>query len=1287
MRTPVEPHCHIQSLDSASTPERFAQRELELGTGYITTTDHGSMEVTRTLYDLCAKGGKYHGKLKPILGLEGYVRDDNCPILSKKYDLSSPDYKKNFKYAHITLHAADEKAYFKLVKKLSDADFRAEYHGQERKPLFGWADLEELGAENITATSGCLIGMVGRHLMANNDPRSAVEYYEKLRSIVRPGNFYVELFPHTTDKFFQSAVQIRYGNNEVVSLPTWKKIKTLGAELSAEDLAGDFKRDATAALKKHGSILEVMENRKWNPALNYQNLISVELNQGFVYNECKPWCNHSDYQLEVNRFLYALAKKYGDKVLVSGDSHFAYPDEFALQDLRLNGWRFAESHHRMSGDESYAHFKAKLGVSEALFEEWTQNSYEWASKFDNFTFSPRQSLPTRFYPEDTFRYTMEKVKEHGRMNWKDPVQVERLKTEINLLHKNGTVDLLPYFLMCEELTSLYTRNGRILGSGRGSAAGVRLAYLLGITHRDPLIDGLSLDRFLTVDRIASGKLPDIDMDFPDRELLVGLDGNSGYLKERFGDCVAQMSTDITLKLKSAIKDVHRFKEEFVSSEINDLTKKLPNEPQGVASRDFVLGYEVDGTQYPGLVEYNVDIQNYIAKYPEYWEKLVLPLLGTTKTKSKHPCGFLIGNDPVDSYIPLTTVNDVRVTAFTAPAVEASGGLKVDLLVVNSVRDIGRAIRLIQDRYGGADWASFRAKTDSIQLVKSESGNIPYGMAIPFKGKLLNVWDLPEDKNVFKDICSGKVETVFQLDAGAARQGLRHFPVIDGQPTLKSIVDLAVFTSLDRPGPLDAYVSDEHGNRHNMLVEYARRARGEKPIGAMAELDRLFPETFGALVFQEQLQELFRQVGQTTGIEANNFRQRIGKKKITDVRKKDEPLFMKGAVPTLGEAAAKQMWDMMVTWGQYGFNKSHAICYMVTSYACAWLKHHYPLEWWTSVLSNADRKDVDEKFWRYVGPMVLMPSVAKLHNEFTIEGDKIRAPVWLIHGIGEKAHQLLTQLGPYADIEDMLRKIDNWRIANGTEVTKTDKKTGQLVMTKKKAHNPINNTIIRKMIVCGVLDDLFPLEKDGLPVDTTDRLSLFDMAASKVSGKKVKPAAAQFSMMDEASRYQYIKSIMPAYSAPLVEMFMRHSPRFKKRSVAGIGNYKSVDVVEYTAKDEVKYTVCDGSQFEWLENLETLPENELEIAVPAYVLEQDVFTYGGGKSACKFILDIEGHRREFVKWPSKKDGLPPEFKEKVKGGFVMAMFGRRKSSEDFFFRSIEVIIPPFSEKAEESPIND
>lgn len=1287
MRTPPEFHCHIQSLDSASTPEKFAQRELELESGYITATDHGTLEVTRTLYDMCAPGGKYHGKLKPILGLESYVRDDNCPILLKNNHIQTLDadgkktFRDTFKYAHLTLHACDEKAYFKLVKKLSDADLRAEQHGSERKPLFDWAALEELGAENMTAGSSCLIGMVARHLMQNNDVRSAIDYYERLRGIFKPGNFYVELFPHTTDRYFQSAVYINLEDGTNISFGAKRKLKTAHEEIYAEDLASDFRKDARKARTKHVSVLDVMENRKWT-GKQHLGIVSVELKEGFIENSCKPWCSHSDYQLEVNKFLYSLAKKYGDKVLVSGDAHFSHPEDHAIQDIRLNGWRFAESHHRMSGDESFAYFKNKLGVSPALFEEWTENGFEWASKFDNFKFSARNALPVSFYPKDTLRHTFDLIKTHGRMDWSNPVMAERLKTEINLLHKNGTIDLLPYFFVCEDVTNPYTKKGEIIGPGRGSAAGVLLAYLFGITHINPLKHNLSLDRFLTLDRIASGKLPDVDIDFPSRELLVGADEQSGFLRERFGNNQAQMSTDITLKLKSAIKDVHRFKDGSVSQAINKICSELPDSPQGINPKDFIFGYEVDGTEYPGLIETNKTLQDYTVAFPNHW-KLVQGLLNLARSKSRHACSWIISDSPVDNFIPMTTIGGVRATAFTATAVEASGGLKVDLLVVNSVRDIGTAIRLIQDRHGGANWSELRSKTDIVQLLDTKNGKTPYGMCLPFKGELVDIWNLPQDKDVFIDICSGKVETVFQLDAPAARQGLRNFSIVDGQPTLNSVGDLAVFTALDRPGPLDAYVEDENGNKHNMLIEFARRARGEQPVGAIKILDEMLPETQGILVFQEGLQKVFQEVGGTTGIEANNFRQRIGKKKMAEVRKKDEPLFMKGATAKLGETEAKRLFGQMITFGAYGFCASHAISYMTTAYACAFLKHYYPLEWWTAVLSNADRNDVDEKFWRYCGRFVLMPDICKSTSQFQIEGDKIRAPVWLIHGIGEKAHNLLTSLQktPFLDLEDFLTRLENYKKENATTSTRVDKKTGESIQTMRLGHNPINDNIIRKMIICGVMDSLFPANReDGLPSDTTDKLTLFDKVAAKVRNKKkIKPSATKFNLSSEVSRYQYIKSIMPAYSEAMIPMFSRHAPKKFER--------RSENMVYFVSETEDKFGLVTGAQFEWLENLEALPDSALEIALPAYVLSQNVFSYnkhGRENTACKLLLDIEGHRREFVRWPGK-EGIPQIFKKELEGALVVCLLSRRSPTDSFFFQSLEVIAPPY--KPEESSIND
>src|SRR5271167_3504524 len=167
----VSPHVHIQSLDSGSTPQAFAEREVELGTGALVVTDHGSLAACQTVYDLAKKGvGKNKVKLQPVLGLEGYFRDDNCPLFTaagvSKNDKGT--FADVFKYGHFTTHFMDQAAFKTAIKLLSHAPI--EKHGSEQKPLFDWKAMEELGASNATVTTGCLIGMVQRHLLDRQDP-------------------------------------------------------------------------------------------------------------------------------------------------------------------------------------------------------------------------------------------------------------------------------------------------------------------------------------------------------------------------------------------------------------------------------------------------------------------------------------------------------------------------------------------------------------------------------------------------------------------------------------------------------------------------------------------------------------------------------------------------------------------------------------------------------------------------------------------------------------------------------------------------------------------------------------------------------------------------------------------------------------------------------------------------------------------------------------------------------------------------------------------------------------
>lgn len=905
----VSPHVHIQSLDSASTPAAFVKREKQLGTGHITVTDHGTLVACRKVYDLGKKAG-----LVPIIGLEGYFYDENCPVL-KSFGEDPANYIGS--YFHVTLLFQDQQAYETGVRLISKADDRAVVVYGERKPPFTWADLEELGQQNVVVGSGCLGGMVQDHMVKHSRFDIATAYYEKLRSTFKPGNFFVEVFPHRITHDWTTGVYLTFADGTIEKIPNWKNLHLDVGEkellkIKAEDLAKSRK-------KKYGTLMAVMDNRVWVIRPEPKEIVKVESKSEFVVNECTPLAPDGDLQWMSNRGMLLLAKKYGDPIIVSDDSHFADPEDKIVQDVKLSAmtggnWRFYGSYHRQSSEEAFAYFSKYMNTELKEFEGWVDNSYLFAEKFKDFKFVDRKQLPTKFYPSDTLRHLYTLIKKHGRMDWNSPQMMERLKSEVNLLHFNGTMDFLPYFFNAEGSVSHYEEQGELGGPGRGSAAGMLTAYLLGITHVDPLKYGLSQDRFMTLDRIKSGKLPDIDQDFGNRDLII--DPKNGWLKNTFGDCYAQICTESTLKLRSSVKDVARHVYGKVPSEIEALTKKFQNAPQGITDKNFVFGYykndDEDDEWVPGSIESDRALQKYIEDYPEQWAA-VQKCLGITRNYGRHASAFVVANEPVSNFIPLTTVSDVKVTQYDMRSVEAVGGIKMDYLTVNSLNDISDCVKLVQKRHYTDEGPQFRPIHVDRSKNYTINGKLVPGIRVVGLGdELYDIWDLPEDQAVFDDICRGKTESVFQFNTSGAKKWLKLFE----KSGLVSVEDLAAFTALDRPGPLDYKVA----GRHNMMVEYANRANGKAPVGSLPILDRLFPETYGIIVYQEQLQKAFQEIGETTGIQANSFREHIGKKKMELVYK-DKELFMPKAIEKLGKEDAEKLWQSMETFGQYGFNKS------------------------------------------------------------------------------------------------------------------------------------------------------------------------------------------------------------------------------------------------------------------------------------------------------------------------------------------------------------------------------
>jgi DNA polymerase III alpha subunit len=1364
----VTPHCHSSaSLDTASRPETFAAWEAEHETGAMTVTDHATLGGVRRVYDLCAK--KYKGKLHCIPGLEAYVRDDDCPILlgagiTKNEQGKLIDYQK---YFHLTLHFLDQEAYETAVRVLSRADARAERHGKERKPLFGWSDLEELGAKNVTFGSSCLVGVVQRHLAFAGRPDLAEAYYRRIRSIAKPGNWYVEVFPHVCAKNWESAIFLDFADGTSERFPVWKKLRTSKNDKNgtkAEWLARTWRAGERA------DLVAVMDNRRWTERPS-KTIVAVRYVEDFLQNECTAFAPDGDLQAPCNRWVLEMAAKCGDTVLVSDDSHFVNPDEKIVQDIKLQqsgSWRFATSYHRLSSAEAWEYFDRVLKTPQADFERWIDNSRAWAARFKGLKFVPRRSLPTSFYPAETLDHTLDLIEFQGRMDWNDAGLTARLKREIDLLHNNGTIDLLPYFFIDEEVCRLYENAGWITGPGRGSAAGLALTNLLGITHVDPRKYGLSVERFITPDRIQSGKMPDIDQDLPHRDLLVAGDkdfddedeeerkterekreaeaaeahlgdpeykgeddpdvpppSNKGWLAERFGPCCVRVSTDISMKLRASVLDVMRYlsPDHVIPKEVVKLTGKFAKAPQGVSDRDFVFGYADGDNWVDGSILSDEALITFTKMYPKEWE-IVQKCLGIPKTRGQHACAFAISDEPISDFIPTTSVSGVTVTQPTAEQVEAWGALKMDFLVIKNLLFIQDAIRLIQRRHGGDthDWAApgrfaarfladpeFRRRAmdrkERAPSIQIDGKRVPLIRVVPHRGGVHDIWNLPEDQAVFRMICEGETESVFQFRTPGARDWLHHFDharrvEADGtvHKALDSIEGLAAFTALDRPGPLKYFVEGPDGKSHNMLVEYARRARGESPIGSFPILDQLFPETFGVIVYQEQVQKAFHEIGGTTALQANDFRIHVAKKQPMEIIN-DRNIFMPGAIQRVGKDAAEQLFKSMQTFGEYGFNKSHAVCYVTVSYACAYLKHHYPLEWWCAVLCNAKKKDIEEKYWKHCGRLVDMPDIRLSGENYEIVDERIRAPLSLIRGVGDAAHEELCSYRPIESMHDLIAKIEA-RKTEEAKVVQVQKEGAPATTKTVRGRSALTSGTFEAMIVAGAMDGFFPSRADVL-----EKLQEYIRVEAGVTGNVYKKTGApkrkvpeKFLSLGPLERFQLRKRLLPQTRDDLFELalpMLWSDPSKQAGVLAAFGGYmvgSDVRLADGSTFQQWSWNSRNGNSYGMVKaagihHFGAMPvmrgAGSLRVAAIAYVTEFErkvSYNTDPPRERGVVTLDVDGETFNFVMWPPRgSNNLPESVPKELDGAVAIALLSRWTTERPFAIDDLVILRGPFAEK--------
>lgn len=727
----------------------------------------------------------------------------------------------------------------------------------------------------------------------------------------------------------------------------------------------------------------------------------------------------------------------------------------------------------------------------------------------------------------------------------------------------------------------------------------------------------------------------------------------GFLQEKFGDHFAQISTDTTLKLRSSVKDVSRVLLGEVPFQIEELTKKFVNVPQGVTDRDHVFGYDNGEGHVAGAIDYDPALREFIRGYPKLWE-VVKGCLSLKRGSSRHASAWAIANRPINEFIPTTNITGVKCTQYTAKSVENSGAIKYDFLRVNSLNDISEALKLVQINYEKD--IPFKIELDGIL--------VPGNRLLPKDGRFYDIWKLPEDASVFKDIYEGRTETVFQLSTEGATDWLKYFNAKrpDGTPILNSIKDMAIFTALDRPGPLDAFVETEDGLRHNMLVEYTRRVQGLDPAPMPKIFEELLKDTYSILIFQEDVQKLYQEIVGCSNTEAEKFRYNVGKKRKADIEKA-YPVFMKAAVQKYGQEEAQKCWDAIQTFSAYGFVKSHSYSYVTTAYACAYLKHHFPLEWWCAVLSNANKDEINETFWQYCGHMIDLPDIQNSSDNFTIKNGRIVAPISLMNGIGETAHKQLCDGLPYVDIKDFCDKIQKHKESTGIIVEsikkKKDRKTKEEILVKesrlKLGHSALNRKVVYTLIISGAMDALFQPELSIL-----EKLAKYEELSSLASGKKAEPIGDNFKEIDDLARFQLRKSILPAYTAPML-------PLLKGR---------------YNIKETSNgYTYYDG---EWSHkfysntsirsiNAKTVIERPFSGVVAAYILSTRNFSYDSGrKNACSVNFDIDGQRYDMVKWPDKFGTLPEHFNSKLDGSIALIFIRKYSPEKSFVIQDIKIL---------------
>ncbi len=690
------------------------------------------------------------------------------------------------------------------------------------------------------------------------------------------------------------------------------------------------------------NILRGMYDEGKKAALRYQEIFG----EGNFFLELQD--HGMQEQKLVNQSLLRMSKETGIELVATNDIHYTYAQDEKPHDMLLciqTGKKLSdENRMRYEGGQYYIKSEDEMKELFPYALEALENTQKIADRCHveiefGVTKLPKYDVPEGF---TSWEYLNHLCREGLKKRYPQggAELTERLEYELSVIKSMGYVD---YFLIVWDFIKYAKDHEIMVGPGRGSAAGSIVAYCLEITSIDPIRYQLLFERFLNPERVS---MPDIDVDFCFERRQEVID----YVVEKYGtDRVVQIVTFGTMAAKGVVRDVGRVMD-LPYAFVDGIAKMIPREPGVNITLERAL-------------QMNPELRKLYQEDEQVHELIDMSkrLEGLPRHTSMHAAGVVISQKAIDEYVPLSLGSDGSVTTqFTMTTLEELGLLKMDFLGLRTLTVIQDAARLAGE--------SSRAVIDMEQ--------IDY-----------------DDKKVLSSIGTGRTDGIFQLESGGMKSFMKEL-----KP--QNLEDVIAGISLYRPGPMDFIPQYIRGKDHPETITYD-----------CPQLEPILAPTYGCIVYQEQVMQIVRDLAGYTLGRSDLLRRAMSKKK-GEVMQKERKNFVYGneeeGVPGciangIDEKTANKIYDEMIDFAKYAFNKSHAAAYAVVAYQTAWLKYYYPVEFMAALMTSVI--DAPSKVAEYIytcrqmGIEILSPDINKGEADFSVDSGNIRYALTAIKSIG------------------------------------------------------------------------------------------------------------------------------------------------------------------------------------------------------------------------------------------------------------------------------------------------